>query len=393
MTETADIAHRHVTALVDELREAGAIRSEEWAHAFAAVPRHVFVPRWYEQETNTKGIAVWRMHHIIHEDQLPLIYRDQTLVTALDPDTAARVDENAWTGIPTSSSTLPSLMAGMLEDLDVRDGQRVLEVGTGTGYNAALLCARLGEHLVHSVDIDPDLVRDAQRRLAGIGFLPELTVGDGRLGSSTGDHFDRIIATCSVPRIPAEWIEQTLPGGVILSDVALGIEGGLVRLTVDEEGRATGGFTATGGRFMAARSESHVYPQRERISYAAETGTRPSTVTAEEIRRHYPFRLVLAFSLPDVVLVYHSADDSVMSLQLQQADGSWARTPLAGDSVRTVTYGGDLELWQQVEAAWHWWNEAGCPEQDQFGYARETDGSVHIWHLPGGRHWDLSARS
>lgn len=393
MTDPAlDAARPHMAALVEELTKAGAIRSPQWAEAFSAVPRHVFVPAWYEQWTNDKGIAVWRLRHAAaHDDQLAAAYRDETLVTALDPNTAEQVDESAWTGVPTSSSTLPSLMAGMLEDLGVEDGHRVLEIGTGTGYNAALLCARLGEHLVHSIDVDPTLVDTARARLRLIEYLPQLTHGDGQNGYPTGDPFDRIIATCSVPSIPAAWIEQTKPGGIIVTDVALGIEGGLVRLAVDEKQRALGHFTGTTGRFMAARNDTRAYPHSERAPYAPEKDTRPTTVTAADIRAHYPFRLLLAVHLPGAELVYHVDDTSGgMSLQIQQTDGSWARAPLTGDHTQTVTYGGSPELWQQAEAAWKWWNDSGRPPQDRFGYVREPDGRASVWHIPDGRRWDLA---
>ncbi|BAU81459.1 hypothetical protein SLA_0504 [Streptomyces laurentii] len=386
-------ARPHMVALAATLVQAGAIRTTEWARVFGDVPRHVFVPRWFEQETNDKGIAVWREHHsTATPDDLAAVYRDLTLVIALDPDTAEQVDTDAWTGIPTSSSTLPSLMAGMLEDLDLTEGCRVLEIGTGTGYNAALLSARLGEHLVYSVDIDPALVLAAQERLSTAGYTPQLVPGDGTLGYPTGETFDRIIATCSVPAIPAAWIEQSKPGTVIVSDIALGIEGGIVRLEVDETGHAAGRFTATSGRFMAARTDARTYPARQRPPLLPETTTRPTAVTAADIREHYPFRLLLAFHLPEAELVYHRDAAGALSLQIQGPDGSWGRTPLAGDDTELVTCGGDPALWGQVENAWRWWNTAGRPAHDRFAYARKTDGSAYVRYIPDGTRWNLPAR-
>jgi protein-L-isoaspartate O-methyltransferase len=378
-----------MAALADKLAVAGAIRTRPWVDAFANVPRHLFVPRWYEQETNDKNIAVWRERRPT-DDDLAAAYRDETLVTALDPTSTEQVDETAWTGVPTSSSTLPSLMAGMLEDLAVEDGHRVLEVGTGTGYNAALLSHRLGEHLVHSVDVDPVLVEAARRRLSDAGFTPQLAPSDGTQGFPGDQTFDRIIATCSVRAIPRAWLAQSKPGTLIVADVALGIEGGLVRLAVDKHDRAVGHFTTTSGRFMAARTKAHAYTPPKRAERAPETGTRPTAVTASDIRSSYPFRLVLAIHMPTVELVYH-VDDSGTALQLQSADGSWARTPLSGDDTATVTYGGEADLWQQVEAAWRWWTEAGRPAQDRFGYAREADGDAHVWHIPDGTRWGLTS--
>ncbi|MEI5103235.1 methyltransferase domain-containing protein [Streptomyces sp. PmtG] len=276
---TLDTARPHMTALADELTNSGAIRTPQWRDAFAAVPRHVLVPTWFDQEQNDKGITVWRQQRATTDERLlAAAYRDVTLVTALDPDTAEQVDDTAWTGFPTSSSTLPSLMAGMLEDLSVRDGHRALEIGTGTGYNAALLCARLGDHLVHSIDVDPDLTDTARTRLTQIGYTPELTTSDGCTALPADHAFDRIISTCSVPAIPQQWIARAKPGAVIVTDVTLGIEGGLICVTVDEDQRAIGHFTATAGRFMPARNDPRTYPQPNRPQRAPQADTRPTTL-------------------------------------------------------------------------------------------------------------------
>ncbi|MGW1056332.1 methyltransferase domain-containing protein [Streptomyces sp. NPDC002521] len=304
-----DVARPHMATLAEELGKAGAIHTQEWADAFATVPRHVFVPQWYEQETNYRGITVWRQRSVGDDEALAAVYRDVTLVAGLDPATAKQVDEDAWTGMPTSSSTLPSLMAGMLEDLGVQDGHRVLEVGTGTGYNTALLCARLGDERVHSLDVDQALVDAAQERLRDAGYVPHLMAGDGTQLCPTAQTFDRIIATCSVPSIPAAWIEQLRPGGVLVADVALGIEGGLVRLSRGADGLARGFFTTTAGRFMPARSDALTHPVPERPERPPSTGARPTGLTAAEIRGNYPLRLVLAFQMPGTEVVYY-VDDS-----------------------------------------------------------------------------------
>ncbi|WP_309248797.1 methyltransferase domain-containing protein [Streptomyces sp. MNP-20] len=390
---TLDTARPHMTALADELSKAGAIRTPQWHDTFAAVPRHVLVPTWFEQEQNAKGITVWRQQRATADERyLAAAYRDVTLVTALDPATSEQVDDTAWTGFPTSSSTLPSLMAGMLEGLSVRTGHRVLEIGTGTGYNAALLCARLGDRLVHSIDVDPDLVDTARTRLARIGYTPGLTTGDG-CTALPDLSFERIIATCSVPGIPQEWIEHAKPGAVIVADVALGIEGGLVRLTVDEDRRAIGHFTTTAGRFMPARSDPRAYPQPHRPQRAPEAESRPTTLTAPEIQSHYTLRLLLALQLPETELVYDIDDATgAMSIQLQRSDGAWARVPFIFNAEPTVTYGGDPNLWKQAETTWHWWKAHNRPAHDQFGYVREANGDAAVWHIPDGTRWHLTTR-
>ncbi|MER0245311.1 methyltransferase domain-containing protein [Streptomyces sp. HSW2009] len=383
-----DVARPYLTALVESLKQDGAIRSERWLDVFSTVPRHLFVPRWYEMGTTDKGVAAWRMLDTTDERRLPLVYRDETLVTTLDPDTAERVDEHTWTGIPTSSSTLPSVLAGMLEDLGIEDDDLVLHIGTGTGYLVALLCARLGQRAVYSIDIDPTTVESAREHLAQAGYEPQLAVGDGRKGYPGTKPFDRIISTCSLPGLTDDLMANTKPGTVIVTDVGLGVEGGVVRLVVRDDGRCSGRFTTAGGRFMPARSAETSYPPTERPDHEPEAATRTTSVSGRDLRSNYAFRLLLAAELRDAEFVYHCDDETgVVSFQLQRPDGSWARSPITGE--QTVTFGGAPSLWSRVEHLWAWWTENGRPEHDRLVYVREPDGSAHIVYPDSGRRWSL----
>ncbi|QYN32955.1 methyltransferase domain-containing protein [Pseudonocardia sp. DSM 110487] len=87
--------------------------------------------------------------------------------------------------------------------LDAAPGHTVLEIGTG--YNAALLCHRLGSEAVTSIDIDPELVDAARETLMSVGFTPTLVAGDGADGVPERAPFDRILATCAVPAVPGAW--------------------------------------------------------------------------------------------------------------------------------------------------------------------------------------------
>ncbi|MGH3995296.1 MAG: methyltransferase domain-containing protein, partial [Pseudonocardiaceae bacterium] len=199
--------------LVDRLTADGDLHTPGWREALLAVPRHAFVPRYYELDNNTRP-ATWKRHEPSDEAStarwLELVYSPTTLVTAL-ADYAGR---GVQTGVV--SSTKPDLMIRMLEVLQVADGMRALEIGTGTGYNAALLCHRLGQDNVCSIDIDPALITDARARLAGLGYHPALVAADGAEGLAGHAPFDRIIATCSVRAIPPAWIHQLAPGGLLL---------------------------------------------------------------------------------------------------------------------------------------------------------------------------------
>jgi protein-L-isoaspartate(D-aspartate) O-methyltransferase len=182
--------------LVEELTAAGAIRSPSVRDAFLSVPREHFVPA------------------AAAEQGLKAVYKDDVIVTKRDARGAA-----------ISSSSQPQIMAVMLEMLQCEPGHRVLEVGAGTGYNAALLGDLVGANgRVTSVDIDRDLVRAARAHIVAAGASRpgiRLLVADGRDGAPSHAPFDRIIATASVPRVPAAWRDQLTPDGLLVAPVWL----------------------------------------------------------------------------------------------------------------------------------------------------------------------------
>lgn len=137
-------------------------------------------------------------------------------------------------------------MAMMLAELRVRDGDRVLEIGAGTGYNAALLAHRLGDDRVTTVDLEPEITEAARRHLAAAGYHPVVVTGDGARGVPERAPFDRIIATCTLASVPTAWLAQCRPGARILSPLATG----LIVLTVRDAGHAEGRFLHTPAYFV-----------------------------------------------------------------------------------------------------------------------------------------------
>src|SRR5690625_874242 len=131
---------------------------------------------------------------------LEVAYEDTQLNTQVDDGT-----ENG-TGYPTSSASMPSIVANMLTKLDAAPDMSVLEIGTGTGYNAALLCHLLGEDAVTTIEVDPTVAEQARARLASAGFAPLVVTGDGTQGWSARAPFGRVISTQAVKRVPSAWI-------------------------------------------------------------------------------------------------------------------------------------------------------------------------------------------
>lgn len=235
---------------IDELTNKVTPLDQAWVAAFADVPRGVFVPYFFGQSAPD---WLWRVVEPPDEEWAKAVHSTNALITQLDGDDA-NVDlarREPVKGTPTSSSSAPTLMAVMLQALGVRDGDRVLEVGTGTGYNAALLCHRVGAEHVTSIDVDPTLVGAARVRLARIGYIPHLVTGDGAHGVPDRAPFEKIIATVALPGLPRAWREQTTPGGTILLPLDLTGRGGLLaHLEVDAAGVAQGRFLTDHGYFM-----------------------------------------------------------------------------------------------------------------------------------------------
>lgn len=132
---------------------------------------------------------------------------------------AAEVPERYYTHHPELGETVhrsnPEVIHRDLTALGVQRGQKVLEIGTGSGYSSGLLAALVGStgH-VTTVDVDPDLTQRAAKLHAGRGVSNVTCVaGDGTAGHRAGGPFDRIIAWCTPALLPATWVEQLAPPG------------------------------------------------------------------------------------------------------------------------------------------------------------------------------------
>lgn len=249
MTMPADLekdAQRLREAMAKALDRDGVLADPDWRQAVETVPRHRFVPGFYlpAGERDAHGLTMWEpLTAALDQGRwLAAAYSDTTLITQFDGD------EPDWTrpavrhgGAPTSSSTLPSLVAGMWVDAEIAEGHTVLEIGTGTGYSTALACERLGSADITSIEVDPHRLEAAASALYGCGYTPTLAVADGLYGYWPEEKFDRIVAACSFRAVPPALIAQTRPGGKILLTLSGWLYGyARVLLTVAEDGTAEG---------------------------------------------------------------------------------------------------------------------------------------------------------
>ena len=240
--------------LLDHLTTNGSARSPQWREAVAVTGRHEFLRGGFFRQVPGSAPTAWEPVMPGDEGWLSGCYSDVSLVTQIAGTIVPGEIHGRILRQPTSSSTLPSLVVRMLEGLEVEDGMRVLEIGTGTGYSTALLCQRLGDDLVTSIEVDPAVAVAAATTLATLGHVPDLITGDGLAGHKDSAPYDRIIATCSVLAIPEQWIAQIRPGGQILATLSGWMHSSeLARLTVHDDGTATGRLLGGQVSFMLAR--------------------------------------------------------------------------------------------------------------------------------------------
>ena len=184
----------HIAAFVQEMEGKGSLEPAWLREALYRVPRHLFIERYCESREDERWATVDPADPA--EEHLNAIYTDRGLMIRDVPDHSA--------------ASQPGLVLIMLRHLEVEEGQRVLEIDTGSGWNAGLLAYRAGEDaLVHSIDLQPDLVEKAWAHLRAAGFPGvQLRAGDGGYGWPEDAPFDRIVATVGCPDLPPAWREQ-----------------------------------------------------------------------------------------------------------------------------------------------------------------------------------------
>ncbi|MGO4630477.1 methyltransferase domain-containing protein [Streptomyces sp. 2RAF24] len=347
--------------LVQGLVDIGAITDPRWRAAFDSVPRDVFVPYFFNAvgqriSGDDPGTAnVW----------FDAVHADRSLVT------------HRTAGAATSSSTEPSLMAAMLHALDVTDGMKVLEIGTGTGYNAALLAHRLGNDQVVTVDITDEITAPAGERLAVAGYAPVVVTGDGAAGWPDGAPYDRIIATCRLDAVPSALLHQLTDCGLILAPLG----NALARIHRTGEHAAEGRFLS-GAFFMAMRhGEGTGVTRRPELP----TGEgRPTLLPAADVVNG-DFRFLVSIVAPGLVWQYDLDDSGTPDgARVWAPDGSIASLTPDG----TVTESG--ALWTRLEKAHAEFIESGRPTPDRYGVT--VDGPTQrVWlDTPTGPSWPLT---
>lgn len=373
--------------LAEHLTAEGVLNDPAWREAFERTPRHLYLPRFHDLDDRGRLGPVQTLSGDAADHALAAAYADRTLVTRYA--VAGTGPDGTEVRVPTSSASMPRVVAVMLDRLKVADGQTVLEIGTGTGYNAALLCARLGDQQVTSVELDEQSATEAAEHLAAAGHHPALVVGDGARGVPDRAPYDRIIATCSVGRIPTAWLRQLAPGGRIIAPLTIG--SALAVLDRDDHGGAAGRIDLELVSFMMLRTGGQ--QQRQPVTIHPPAGTPHRALTDVDPRlldptgHEHDLRLWLALHQPDTSVVASCADDGTPDGTILTTEDSYATVPFtpAQDGGWPVTQLGTHRLWDTVETAYRGYERNGRPARDRLGVSANPDGEQYAWlDLPDG---------
>jgi len=370
----------HRARLAAALAGRGLLTDPAWRAGLCEVPRELFVPdaAWAVPDDGRAGFRIDR-----HRDPagwMSAVYSGTFIVTQAGDGAAGPA---AGSGLFSSSVSAPGVVISFLELLGTRPGDRVLEVGTGSGWTACLLAWKAGKagHLT-SAEVDPDVSARAAASITGMPLRPRLITGDGMAGVPDHAPFDRVHVTAGVAVPPMAWIRQARPGGTIVMPWQPGGPAGhKLRLTVISSAKAAGTFCGSASYMMIRSQRPNARWNPHHAGQARVSGTRldPRAVAAAGPGAG----LFIAARVPGTGWSLTAPDDdgggqSLLAWEHASADGAWAACDYrpAVASFEVTQYG--RRLWDEIENAFLGWCALGRPAQDRFGLTVE-DGEVCQW--------------
>ncbi|MFH8634898.1 methyltransferase domain-containing protein [Streptomyces lydicus] len=380
-------------AMVARLEEGGELRPGPVREALLALPRQVLMPQAYVRrsapdETPPRWDLLDWSRPADRDELLERLHSGDSVAIQHDGEPIlGRTAGPRRGGVMTAMSSTMGLTADLLQLLDLRPGQRVLDVGTGAGVTAAVACCVCGGAGVVTLDIDRHVTAAARERLFALGYQPTVATGDGTTGWPAAASYDRIFVSFAVRRVPTALVEQLAPGGRVLMTLGTSSPSwpGLAVIdrrpdgTVEAELRAVEfGHRAGAGfdrLFLSASFRDTITTadgptQRTRIAPPAETAR----------------GMWLALDALHPGLVRHFGAEE-LTIGAPEC-GSWMRVRAAGYRRWDVTTCGPRDIWAEIQDAAARWREAGEPaayrlhlDTDGVQPATSANGAL-TWHLP-----------
>ncbi|WP_406346778.1 methyltransferase [Streptomyces sp. NBC_00648] len=344
------------------------------------MPRHQFLPDTVWVRDGQGGYRPIN-RSTDPEEWMAAAYADQALVTQFTD------------GLPSSSASMPSMVLRMLQLTQVTAPERTrqqplraIELGTGTGFNAALLCALLGQSAVTTVELDPVLAEQGERNLKAAGYAPTVVQADAAQGCPGSAPSARVLATFSVDQVPPAWIAQTAPGGRIVTPwTSAWCCYGTLALTVSASGTAEGRFHDFAS-FMPMRpgSDQDTANGAHAQAIAAEeaksaTALSPWAVAGGELDAEFH----LGLTVPGAFFSWDTTGEHApVRLRVEDTTStSWASVDYDGAHTTefTVTQAGPRQLWDEIAVAYASWENNGRPGVARHGLTVHADGEHTLW--------------
>ncbi|MDX2394090.1 methyltransferase domain-containing protein [Streptomyces sp. DK15] len=387
-------------AMVARLEDEGALRPGPVREALLQLPREVLMPQGYARRTALDELPVqWQLLDwsqpddrpeyldVLHGGESVLIQHDGEPILGRDP------------GVRRTGGTMTSLSSGMfmtavlMEQLRLRPGLRVADVGTGAAVTCAISARVCGDSHVVSIDRDPHVTEAARHHLAALGLHPTLVTGDGEAGWPAGAPFDRIFASYSLARVPTSWMEQLAPGGTALLHVTTGSPSwpGLAVVSKGADGQVTGEFRPVRYGHRAGHGLGWIFLKksfRDRIQ-ARNGATITHSRLAPPPDTAHGFWLALNF-LHRGLVRDRGAEDLVIGAP---ACGSWVTARPDDTGGWEVASAGLRDIWEEIHHAAALWKAAERPDAYRFDFG--SDGHQQL-RAGAGRHqlaWTLPATS
>ncbi|MET9416735.1 methyltransferase domain-containing protein [Streptomyces klenkii] len=282
----------------------------------------------------------------------------------------------------TSSISALLVVAAQLAHLDLHPGHTVLHIGTGTGYDSALMAERTRAHRILTIETDRQLAGAARRNLDASGYgQVRAAVGDGELGWPEGAPYDRVLSTASALHVPPAWIAQTAPGGIIVTPYR-GLA--LLRLVVADDGKSASGRVVDAVSFMALRGQrGGEAPDMRAVvkAHLADAERTRTDVDLSPVRSELGAEFLLHALVPGIRVVFGAT-----TWWFEARDGaSWAAWKPDG----RVRQWGPRRLVDEAVLAVSEWRGAGAPALTGLGVTVGADGE-RVWaHGPEGPSWPV----
>lgn len=371
---TARLGPADLVAFLENEGDLGPGR-ERVAEAMRRVPRHLFAPdAWWEQRLDSTYVPRFRADD--EQAWLRALYASNSpMVTQVDEGRTAPVP-GAVGRRSSCSLSAPGIVATMLHLAGIRDGDKVLEIGTGTGYSAALSARLAGDiGLVVSVEYDAVLAEQARRNLENAGFGRDVFVtnGDGRNGWAEPYPYDVLVSTCTFNPVPTQWLKQVRQGGrMVVPCQSAFYPYGLLAATVGDDGTARGRFLDD-ANFMWDRGSAYLAGNPVGLFTNQDDAEASETVLSpEKVKFSDAAQFAIGQLIPGLYQWTGRFDEpdrrDWWTWWLYDGNGSWAACDVVpGAEVFQVDQYGPRRLWEEMEAVFGWWTGAGRPDVDRFG--------------------------